>query len=332
MYWEVLPRKVMARIEQERSEGASPGRFAGLLSLSRLRWFGAMAAAVIAVWVGLEVWTFRQADAPAAPSVSEMEDRAVATRPALRREIEEPDQQPVPSSLPADSEADADAELRQLGPAAPEPSFEEEPAVPRQDRPATPVGGRDQPAAGLAGGEVEEVESLEPSLSFQRAPVVAPGERQEQEVSDVSKTQAEAVSLDEVAMGASVGKQTAAGGVASPSPVPPSPTKESFLTPGEPSRKRQRATLQTLSTQTTSEADLRSECRAIRTFLSQDPSTEQAIDARYRLALCSIRLFRSYPTEESRRQADEDCTAFLEVSSEDERVDEVRRELEAIKN
>ena len=62
MYWEVLPRKVMARIDKKHSPKSSPGRLA---AWSGLRWLGAVAAAVIAVVVGLEVSTLRRAEAQA---------------------------------------------------------------------------------------------------------------------------------------------------------------------------------------------------------------------------------------------------------------------------
>jgi len=108
MYWDVLPRKIMSRIAKETAEGRG-GWFGRLLTPSRLRWAGAMAAALVAAVVGLRVVEFplgdrsrpsssatrsneekREAaisshDAPASPALpgpDDTEQEAVAGEPA----------------------------------------------------------------------------------------------------------------------------------------------------------------------------------------------------------------------------------------------------------
>ena len=76
MYWDVLPRKIMSRIEKEggKERGGRRDWFSRWLAPSRLRWVGAMAAALVAAVVGLRVLEFPLADPTALPS-------AAVTRP-----------------------------------------------------------------------------------------------------------------------------------------------------------------------------------------------------------------------------------------------------------
>ena len=88
IYWEALPRKIMARIArmEEREKPAAGGWFFGLLSPSGLRWAGAVAAALVAAVVGLQVLDAPfssqpsnrslSQDAPQAPSVSSLSENA----------------------------------------------------------------------------------------------------------------------------------------------------------------------------------------------------------------------------------------------------------------
>ncbi len=326
MYWEVLPGKVMARIAQERSAAASPGRPAAWWRLIGLRWMGALAVAVLAVFVGLEVWTFRERDL-ATPSIAKKGDSVESPKPVLRSEIEEPDRQPLTPTAPA--VPGAEDEVRESSRMAPEPSLEDEPVEVEatEQRPAAPVSSRDPSAprsAGLAG----------------------PADRREQVEGLVSKTRVAALSQDEAALGVSEEKEIVVGRASSSLPPSSAPaeaqvlqeelasdmrSKENYLTPGEPARKRRSAAYQTLSIQTSS-VEIQTECRDLRTYLAQNPDAEQALDARYRLALCSIRLFKTHPSEDTHRQAGEDCNAFLELSPEGERADEIRKALEPIKN
>jgi hypothetical protein len=159
------------------------------------------------------------------------------------------------------------------------------------------------------------------------------------------KAQVATVSKDEVAVGVSGEKEAAAGRSASLPPPSSAPAeaqllqeeaapelrvKERFLTP-EPARKRRSAAYQTLSTQRPS-GEIQTECRDLRALLARNPDAEQALETRYQLALCSIRLFKSSPSEDTRQQAIEDSRAFLEASPDGERVDEIRKELESIEN
>ena len=112
--------------------------------------------------------------------------------------------------------------------------------------------------------------------------------------------------------------------------LPEKRVKENRLAVAEPSGAYRSAAYKTLSVQQKSEPELQTECRGFRRFLAENPESEQAVDTRYQLALCSVRLFKLRPSEENRRQADQDLRAFLEASAEGVRADEMRRELKSI--
>ncbi|MEE9179352.1 MAG: zf-HC2 domain-containing protein, partial [Vicinamibacteria bacterium] len=117
MYWEVLPRKIMSRIEKE---GATRRRgwFSQILAPSRLRWAGALAAALVAAVVGLRVLqsplTYRDAPPSASVARSNEEKReAVISRrdapapPAQKEEVmdEKPAAESADSLTPARRQA-----------------------------------------------------------------------------------------------------------------------------------------------------------------------------------------------------------------------------------
>jgi hypothetical protein len=79
-----------------------------------------------------------------------------------------------------------------------------------------------------------------------------------------------------------------------------------------------------------SESELEAECLALRNSLSQE--SDQAADLWYRLAKCSIRLFRQRGAEEDLRQAEEDASRFLQLFPEDDRAEEVRGLLDQLKS
>jgi hypothetical protein len=72
------------------------------------------------------------------------------------------------------------------------------------------------------------------------------------------------------------------------------------------------------------------DCDALRRSIAALGS-EEASDARYGLALCSLERFDHESTEESRTLAIEDAEAFLEGESEGSRAEEVREKLRRIK-
>jgi hypothetical protein len=68
-----------------------------------------------------------------------------------------------------------------------------------------------------------------------------------------------------------------------------------------------------------------------REFLSRYPEGRFATAARYRLALCSMRLFELRGSEADRKRALEDATAYLELAPQGESANKIRRGLERLK-
>jgi hypothetical protein len=84
-YWDVLPRKVMARIEKEQSTQSSGGWFLQIFAAPRLRWLGAIAAGVIAVVLSYEVLNLEPERRPVvvrAPAEEPVLEDAVPSEPA----------------------------------------------------------------------------------------------------------------------------------------------------------------------------------------------------------------------------------------------------------
>ena len=105
---------------------------------------------------------------------------------------------------------------------------------------------------------------------------------------------------------------------------------EARLAFGSLERRYLRSGKQSLRTTSTdasgsSEPELLAKCRSWRDYLEKYPDSVESLEARYRLARCSIDLHHLHPTEERRNQAVEDAEAFLEVAPEDERAKEIER-------
>jgi hypothetical protein len=333
MYWEVLPRKVMARIEQERSPKSSPGRLAGWAGL---RWLGAVAAAVIAIVVGMEVSTLRQTEAPAALDSAGLEGKAKTPEPVPLSEVVEPERQPLGASVPADP--GVENEIRRLADAVPEPAFEEEPVAGKEDRPAVLARSRGQPSASVASVAGEADEAVEATLASQRVEVVRPTDRLEQVESPSDLRDDEDIAAGILPAAPAPAEVPATQEEVSADPparerradVVEKRAKDNYLAVAEPSGARRSTALKTLSVQQKSETELQAECQSFRKMLAENPESEQAVDTRYQLARCSVRLFERRPTDENRRQAVQDMRAFLGASSEGERADEILRKLQSI--
>ncbi|MEE9179282.1 MAG: hypothetical protein V3U22_00175, partial [Vicinamibacteria bacterium] len=80
-----------------------------------------------------------------------------------------------------------------------------------------------------------------------------------------------------------------------------------------------------------SDAELETECDDWRQFLARYPGDEREADARYRLALCSIALFDRSPSEDNRRPALDDAASYLDVATDEERAEAIRRALARIR-
>jgi hypothetical protein len=83
--------------------------------------------------------------------------------------------------------------------------------------------------------------------------------------------------------------------------------------------------------ETTSASGNEAECRVLRDSLSPSMEVDEQEEIRYQLAKCSFRLYQSRQTEDDRRQAREDASAYLEIAPRGERADEIRELLDRIK-
>lgn len=372
MYWEVLPRKIMSRIEKE---GATRRRgwFSQMLAPSRLRWGGALAAALVAAVLGLRVLQLPLAyrDAPA-PGKEVMEEESPALSadsltPARRQASEEPvedaaREEPTEPKEPRqfvalDDDFEQAARKRVAGepapPAAPEIAREEFAADALSS--AGKAGQEKQDDAGEAaarrviGGRLEqdfyELKSTQPdeknrdqgrarsampaetanvpqaeargSQGQKPAAAVPPADREQaaQSVS-VSRTLRAQPALEEAPSSAAQGYRD----LVARYPLRDEPTSSASLS--GVAKEKEGAF---------SDAELETECDEWRQFLARYPGDEREADARYRLALCSIALFDRSPSEDNRRPALDDGTSYLEVATDEERAEAIRRALARIR-
>jgi hypothetical protein len=229
------------------------------------------------------------------------------------------------ASVPADP--GVENEIRRLADAVPEPAFEEEPVAGKEDR-------RGQPSASVAGVAGEADEAVEATLASQRVEVVRPTDRLEQveSPSDLRDDEDIAAGILPAAPAPAAQEEVSADPPARErrADVVEKRAKDNYLAVAEPSGARRSTALKTLSVQQKPETELQAECQSFRKMLAENPESEQAVDTRYQLARCSVRLFERRPTDENRRQAVQDMRAFLGASSEGERADEILRKLQSI--
>jgi len=354
-YWEALPRKVMTRIERERAGKPFGGWIAGLLQLSRLRWLGAAAAGVLAVVIGLQVSTLREGAYQAAPPASGRitpprekipadEPPSVPSGPVERAVVSEalPDRAaPDPSEVEEEESSRIGALGVQQSPAVtvPPPPARARTFLP-QDRPtqegqsarfeATPVKKRVM-ELGVASQDVARAagaDRFEPPAERPEPKLAAARQAGEATVTEESERSAPPESRVPTSLEA----------------APPA----LMVTDEKPSRER----LQTdregrmdalesyrvlnrqyglVSKEDASASRLEAECQDWRGFLEQYADSDEAVDARYRLAICSVRLYDLRQTDGDRQQALNDASSFLEVSPQGERAERIRRELARIR-
>lgn len=338
-YWDILPRKIMARIEQEETATDLKGWLSRWFTPANLRWAGAMAAGVVAVVISLEVIDRWQPSDPPLEHSSE---------PKLAMEQEIDRDSPVPVELgetrgeartagaePLKKSTVADKPQPQSAAAPPKPAVEENVEAKPQETavPASP------PLSRMTSSESE------PERPRRSAPTVAPSpgpgraRTAKEEVSilaarEIEEPRAkhmtslqEATSVDEVAVDSVEVEETGLGAEVD---------DEARVAFGSLEQRYLRSSKQSLRTTSTgasgtSEPELLAKCRSWRDYLQRYPDSAEALEARYRLARCSIDLYHSRPTEERRLQATEDATAFLAVAPEDERTEEIERSISTLR-
>jgi len=368
MYWEVLPRKIMSRIEKE---GATRrwGWFSQMLAPSRLRWGGALAAALVAAVIGLRVLqlplTYRDAPAPG-KEVMEEESLALSAdslTPARRQASEEPvedaarEEPKEPKQLVAldDENFEQAARKRVAGEPAPKaaPEIAREEFVADALSSAGKAGQEKQDDAGEAaarrviGGRLEqdfyELKSTQPdetnrdkgrarsataaetanvpqaeargSQGQKPAAAVLPADR-EQAAQSVSRTLRAQPALEEAPSSAAQGYRD----LVARYPLRDEPPSSASLS--GVAKEKEGAV---------SDAELETECDDWRQFLARYPEDEREVDARYRLALCSIALFDGSSSEDNRRSALDDAASYLDVATDEERAEAIRRALARIR-
>ena len=336
MYWEVLPRKIMSRIEKE---GATRRRgwFSQMLAPSRLRWGGALAAALVAAVLGLRVLQLPLAcrDAPAPGKVVMEEESPALFKQAARKRVAA---EPAPPAAPeiAREEFVADA-LSSVGKAGQEKRDDAGEAPARRV-----IGGRleqdfyelkstqpdeknrDKGRAGPAtAAETANVPQAEARGSQGQKPAAAvpPADREQaaQSVS-VSRTLRAQPALEEAPSSAAQGYRD----LVARYPLRDESPSSANLSGLSGVAKEKEGAL--------SDAELETECDDWRQFLARYPGDEREADALYRLALCSIALFDGSPSEDNRRPALDDAASYLDVATDEERAEAIRRALARIRH
>lgn len=365
-YWDMLPRKIMARLETEAVPRARGKAFFGLALTARLHWVGALAAAaVVTLVVGAGVLLPRLGQERAGPRDT-TQSRLSEEAAAVEGRIESPEEAaPVPLREEPEQKQARHEDEGVRGPSA---SSSEEVRPELQAAPSIEPPGEAPPAKTLPSGGFGAARARVVQEGLLSKRLGAP--RAEKETLAKVPSVAELDSVGE-AEELREDQRTAAVGGAAPASVS-IPVREKVLvrsaavSPAEAAREDAPAPTVAFKTQTTppGEADARdafralrekhrsaetmagrvqaqtedrdpkrteAECRDWRDFVARYPSSEQALDARYRLALCSIRLFDQRRTEPARRQALEDAAGFLEQAPPGERAETVRRERERLR-
>lgn len=308
-YWQQLPRKIMERIGREphADRRRPPGSVLATSSgLSSLRWWAAVAAALVAAVVGREV----------------MLSTDPSTREPSRAELTAPESPPG-SRDPVPGPGVETPRRQEATEAAPEPA---EPRSLEQ----TVRGGAIAPLAEAPSSpseteRAERPEEMADSRSFQE------GEGKE-------------ANEDDLAPPATLGRTGETGGRVAPKAETESEMEEERLrrravgVRGEeelrvgdqpPPRAPFGGKLSSadedlgIANERTSAED----CEIFRRMLADEADRDVQLEIRYRLAQCSIRRYEARPDDETRRQALEDAFSFVELGPEDPRAEAIRREL-----
>jgi hypothetical protein len=337
-YWDVLPRKVMARIEKEQSTKGR-GWLSQILAVPRLRWLGAIAAGVIAVVLSYEVLTLEQERKPA--TVTEP-----AEEPVLEEKVPSEPSKTAPDVVAGEAVKRADQDRPDVGGAL------------RRKRPSpTPAeGGGPTPArlpeaspSGKARALQESRDEADVSASPEPISKAAGAAGRGRTIAEAEEApvavMAEDVTKPEEARAPPVA-QPAAPKLKAAEPLSVEPTKAELeareADQPQDYRVRKQASLERkgVSPVVFSEKDrettsvrgpeLETKCGALRDSI--DPSAEvgKREDIGYQLALCSIELYQLRQTEEDRSQGEKDASAYLDFFPEGEHADEIREFLEQI--
>jgi len=350
MYWDVLPRKIMSRIGAVGAGEAHRGWCFQLLSPSRLRWAGALAAALVATVVGLRVLetphpshrSFETEDVPrAAEENSNGEDAGAGVLEEGRDDKSSADETAptMPQVILKTEESSGTGLSRDAG---------------KEGLEKVEVGGRayreDRAATGRPARELDEVLPGEPGEGEEaQRRTLAPMEQARQRVPEEPSEQTPTIASagedrrDQEARPAPSAPPGGGEMVAESLSLRDSPEAARSTSPAESNYRHllERYPLPVslsddlrAKTQNEDEAQpaeaVRTECAAWREFVERYPGDEHEREARFRLARCSMALVGLLPSEETRRQALEDGSSYLEIEPEGARAEAIRRALELI--
>jgi len=350
MYWDVLPRKIMSRIGAVGAGEAHRGWFFQLLSPSRLRWAGALAAALVATVVGLRVLetphpshrSLETEDVPrAAEENSTGEDAGAGVLEEGRDDKSSADETAptMPQVILKTEESSGTGLSRDAG---------------KEGLEKAEAGGRayreDRAATGRPTRELDEVVPGEPGEGEEaQRRTLAPMEQARQRVPEEPSEQTPTIASagedrrDQEARPAPSAPPGGGEMVAESLSLRDSPEAARSTSPAESNYRHllERYPLPVslsddlrAKTQNEDEAQpaeaVRTECATWRDFVERYPGDEHEGEARFRLARCSIALVGLLPSEETRRQALEDGSSYLEIEPEGARAEAIRRALELI--
>ena len=354
MYWDVLPRKIMSRISAVGAGEAHRGWFFQLLSPSRLRWAGALAAVLVATVAGLRMLetphpshrSLETEDVPrAAEENSTGEDAGAGVLEEGRDDKSSADETAptMPQVILKTEESSGTGLSRDAGKEGLEKAEAGGRAY-REDRAATgrPTRELDEVLPGEPGeGEeaqrrtlapMEQARQRVPEEPSEQSPTIASAgeDRRNQEAPPAPSAGpegremvAESLSLRDSPESAEEARSK------SPAETAYRELLERYPLPGSSLDDDLRARAQTGDEARLAEA-VRTECSAWRDFVERYPGDEHEREARFRLARCSIALVGLLPSEETRRQALEDGSSYLEIEPEGARAEAIRRALELI--
>jgi hypothetical protein len=344
-YWDVLPRKVMARIREESSQ-EHRGWVSEILAPARLRWLGALAAGAVAIVLSYEVLTLQRERQPMTPIQSVEE-------PILEEAVESGISKTVPDVVAGEAEETTDQEKLLVGgalqttrpssipveqtlpPVRARKSARKEPSsgvarAPQEQETAegiTDVAGPREPAPialGVAAGRGEAPAAETP------APVVVEGA---EEPDEAVAPRATAPSPRKMGVSEDLSRLRSRAQV--PEREADKLEERSVMrTASQGGKQFSRVAVSEKDRETTSvsEYELEAECAALRDSLDPSKKSDEQKEVRYRLARCSIRLYQLRQKEQDQRRAVEDASAYLEVQPQGERADEIRKLLELIQN
>ena len=290
-YWQHFPSKVLARLAREQPvEGRN--FWQKLLAPPVLR-FGAVAATVtVVVAVGFSVLRDDQlhpepelAQAPASVGKRQADDKAAGVAP-----------QPAPL-LAVEADAVAPEESGRIESASratePAPSALRQALAEKEEGESADFEYAADVAnpAGLAGGVADQ--------SFRDSPAAAPPSRREnralRSLAEAPGEPADAMVATEEAMNAE--------------PAPAAASVE-LARKEAPARAR---------------SSVVNDCAEWRDYLARNGDEgSESLEARYRVALCSLERYTAEPSDEARATAEQDAEAFLAMESDGERADDVR--------